>query len=399
MLQLSSQTAISRRRSDLDWLRVIAFGVLIYFHTAIAFLPKAIPMIVNAESSVVLMLLVDYLHQFRLGLLFLVSGVGVCFAMKHRDAGAFFADRSRRLLMPLAFGIAVLVPPMVYLEKRYIGAIDAGFVAFYPTFFTDGIYPGGHLSWHHFWFLAYLYLFCCMGWPLFKWFERHQSSWFGWMETPWGLWLPVLFLIAVELPLRPLFPGFRDLVHDWASFAHWFTLFTFGFLFARNEPLLDRTQRMLPATATTALATTFALIVWFWQPGDGFSPLHDGTVTVVEHVGFSGLRMIMIWSTLLACLGAAGRYLQRGGPVLDYLNSAVYPLFCLHLPIIVALDYLVLPTAWPIPVKFLVITTGTIIFVFAGFELIRRLPLLPACVGITRAPGRTQSARSPTTSQ
>ncbi len=54
----TSDIAINERRADLDWLRVIAFGLLIYFHAAIAFIPGGIPMIQNAESSVVLQVMV-----------------------------------------------------------------------------------------------------------------------------------------------------------------------------------------------------------------------------------------------------------------------------------------------------------------------------------------------------
>ena len=42
---------VSARRHDLDWLRVIAFGILIYFHTAVAFLPDGLPLTLNAQSS------------------------------------------------------------------------------------------------------------------------------------------------------------------------------------------------------------------------------------------------------------------------------------------------------------------------------------------------------------
>jgi hypothetical protein len=70
----TSDLAINERRADLDWLRVIAFWLLIYFHAAIAFVPGGIPMIQNAEVSPVLQVMVGFLHEFRLALLFLISG-------------------------------------------------------------------------------------------------------------------------------------------------------------------------------------------------------------------------------------------------------------------------------------------------------------------------------------
>ena len=74
-------------------------------------------MVSNSTSSPVLQMFVAFLQEFRLGLLFLVSGMGVRFALATRDNKEFLGERARRLLIPLLFGIIVIVPPMVFLEK------------------------------------------------------------------------------------------------------------------------------------------------------------------------------------------------------------------------------------------------------------------------------------------
>jgi peptidoglycan/LPS O-acetylase OafA/YrhL len=381
--------AIDTRRADLDWLRVIAFGLLIYFHAAIAFVPGGIPMIQNAEASPVLQVFVAFLQQFRLALLFLISGVGVRFALKHRDGRQFMRDRSVRLLAPLAFGILVLVPPMVYLEKRFIGEFQGTFLGFYPAFFTSGVYPRGHLSWHHFWFLAYLFLFCVIGWPLF----RHLRTARGvaaiqvlveHVSQGGRLWyLPILVLALVEIPLRGVFPGFRDLIHDWASFSHWFAIFVSGFIFASGKPLLDRAQHLRRGSLVFALLTTGILFVQFYSPAhSSFSPQHSGPVDLATYVWFCVVKVANVWFWLLACLGYAGRYLRHATPLLNYLNEAVYPLFCVHLPIIVALAYLIVPHCLPVAAKYLAITTGTVVASLAAYELARRPGWLRPLVGL-----------------
>ena len=129
-------------------------------------------MIQNAESSPVLQVMAGFLHEFRLALLFLISGVGVSFALRHRNKAQFMRDRAVRLLVPVIFGVLVIVPPMIFLEKQFIGAFSGSFAEFYPKFFTEGVYPRGNLSWHHYWFIVYLYLFCLLGWPIFAYFKR-----------------------------------------------------------------------------------------------------------------------------------------------------------------------------------------------------------------------------------
>jgi fucose 4-O-acetylase-like acetyltransferase len=49
-------------------------------------------------------------------LLFLISGMGARYAMRTRSAAAFARARLARLLVPFAFGLVLLVPPMFYIE-------------------------------------------------------------------------------------------------------------------------------------------------------------------------------------------------------------------------------------------------------------------------------------------
>jgi NAD(P)-dependent dehydrogenase (short-subunit alcohol dehydrogenase family) len=49
-------------------------------------------------------------------LLFLISGMGARYAMRTRSAAAFARAQLARLLVPFAFGLVLLVPPMFYIE-------------------------------------------------------------------------------------------------------------------------------------------------------------------------------------------------------------------------------------------------------------------------------------------
>jgi glucan biosynthesis protein C len=357
-----TETSIMERRADLDWLRIIAFGLLIFFHAAVVFVPAGIPMVANATPSPILQAFVAFLQEFRLGLLFLVSGIGVNFALRRRNHKEFLIERARRLLIPLVFGIFAIVPPMVYVEKLHVGADPGTFFQFYTRLFSDGIYPQGNLSWHHYWFVAYLFLICLISLPIFKYV---QTSWtknlVEWLSTKRNLFLFAVPLLAAELPLRVLFPGFRDLIHDWASFTHWWLLFMVGFTYAAYPQLLTKCEELRrPAIFAAILTTLLLFLQYFSLNGASFSPLHDGSVSVLDYLWFCTLRMLNEWCWVVACVGFAVRYLQRSSAVLTYLTEAVYPLFCLHLTISVCAAYWVVPMTWPIMVKYLLITSVTI---------------------------------------
>jgi len=102
------------RRPDLDWLRVIAFGLLIFYHAGFAWTgwgwhldsDETLPWLAEAMR---------FTNRWRIPLIYMVAGGAIVLALGRRSAGAFATDRIRRLLLPLIFGVLVLVPPQVYL--------------------------------------------------------------------------------------------------------------------------------------------------------------------------------------------------------------------------------------------------------------------------------------------
>lgn len=360
---------INSRRYDLDWLRVFAFGVLIYFHTAIIFVPNGIPMITNDELSEPLQVFVSISSQFRLSLLFFISGVGVAFARRRRTAQEFISERSQRLLVPLLFSILVVVPPMVYTEKLFIGQIQSSFLSFYPQFFTQGVYPNGHLSWHHLWFVAYLYLFCLIGTPLFGWLEKNNGQRLAALTHAMnGYWifLPLLPLWAIELFLRPLFPGFRDLINDWASFSHWFVVFVCGYLIANKESLLDFATKIRYTSLALAIITTAITFMLFGSMN--FDLAMTDSQLAPKYFVYTILQVTMVWSAILGCLGIAGHFFRFSSRALSYLNEAVYPLFILHLPFIVFLGYWVVPLDWSVSAKYLFVANMTAVTILVIYH-------------------------------
>ena len=363
----------SERRYDLDWLRVIAFVVLIYFHAAIFFIPGGLPLIQNAETSVGLQLFVDISSQFRLGLLFMISGAGVAFARNRRTTQQFIVERSQRLLLPLTFGMVCLIPPMVYFEKVFLGEVELSFYEFIGSeYFNQGLYPAGHLSWHHLWFLVYLYLFCLLAIRIYPWLDRQEGRLHEELTNigrkPYGLFGFILVLLIPELILRPIFPGFRDLISDWASFSHWFLLFLAGYTFARNRFLLGVAEKLRYISSGVAVIA-LALMYWFFGSPNFEVPMSDDWL-IEKFLFWCSTRMTFVWAILLCCFGFAARYLRFGGPWLAYLNEAVYPLFLLHLPILVICGSEIVERPWLLSTKFLLLTTVTVVLCLAIYSLV-----------------------------
>ena len=160
-----------QRHSYLDWLRIMAIIGVLFFHSAMPFAAESEWHIKNKETSSLFLEFNFFLSRFRMPLLFFISGAVAFFMLQKRTASQFIGLRFRRLFIPLAFGMLVIVPVQVYME-RLNGGFTGNFWNFYPTLFTTGAYPSGNLSWHHLWFIAYLFVYDVALAPLFVWLRK-----------------------------------------------------------------------------------------------------------------------------------------------------------------------------------------------------------------------------------
>ncbi len=107
---------ISERQYYIDWVRVLAFFLLIFFHCAM-------PLVIfnweikNHVTSTGLSRLIWWLHQWRLPLLFFISGAGIHYSLKRRSVLLFAGERFVRLFIPLLFAMFFTIPLQVYFEK------------------------------------------------------------------------------------------------------------------------------------------------------------------------------------------------------------------------------------------------------------------------------------------
>lgn len=110
--EMPAETNKSVRRYDVDWVRTLALGLLIIYHAVISFLPWGglafFP--VNEDTLDWLWVPMSAVNIWRIPILFLISGMGVRFAMERRNWHQLLGDRTFRILVPLLFGSLTVVP-------------------------------------------------------------------------------------------------------------------------------------------------------------------------------------------------------------------------------------------------------------------------------------------------
>ncbi len=340
----TSTQGVALRRYDLDWIRVICIVILLYYHVGMIYVPWDWH-IKSVEKSQVMRWVMIWLHYWRMPLLFFVSGAGTYFALSRRTFGSYAGERVKRLFVPLVFGMFVIVPPQIYYERLFNGVHFNGYADFYKTVFNFVPYPEGSFSWHHLWFVAYLFLFSLISIPLFKWMKSAGGTRF--MESVerfasrkgGALWYALVIIIS-QVILQPYYPEeTHGLVDDWAYFAFNILLFWGGYILISRPKLWQvmADQRRIYGWATlitTVIMYSLYICVRFIYPSWDDVKWYD----VVWDIN----SFCLTWFSVLATVGYGYRYLNRNHSVLTKLNEGVCPFYILHQTVIVAIGYYLL---------------------------------------------------------
>ncbi len=335
-------------------LRVIAFAILILYHVGMFFVPWTY----HLKNDVIypdIRFPMLFVNQWRLPLLFVISGMGTWYGFRKRTAGQFAVERLRRLFVPFVFGCLFIIPPQIYIERLTQGVAFDGYFDFWPASIVSGVYPAGNFSWHNLWFVLYLLLFSWLLAPVFGWLKRHPEC--GLLRMVGrltgrlgGLYALALPLLVLQLTLADRFPVTNALVGDWFNLLHSCTLFFTGFvLLSAGEGFWTAVTRGRWIYLAGGVAA-FALILLCAGVWGDFP--HKALLT-------GSLRTFNMWSWILAIFGFGAVCLTRPSRALTYANEAVYPFFVLHQTVLFLIAWPLVGAGmafWP---KFLIMGAGT----------------------------------------
>lgn len=361
---LTNEVSLKTRLYFLDWSRVLAFSLLVFYHAGLIFVDWGFH-IQNDQFSEWLKLPMLFLNQWRLPLLFFVSGAGIYFALGRRTAWVFTKERFRRIFIPLVFGMFVVIPPQLYFEWLHHKTFTGSYLDFYPLYFSN-------ITWNHLWFLTYLFVFSLLALPLFVYLRSQRGtaivkSISSLLVKGQALVIFFIPLFLVEITLRDRWPDNRNLVTDWYNFAFYFLLLIYGYFFASAKRFwvpIESSRRVYLALGLFS----FCLMYFGWhQPGINFLE-----VSVAGHYIFDLFKCLNVLSWILCFLGYAKHYLSHDSRSLQYASKAVYPFYILHQTVLIALGFYVIETGWSIFTKYMTIVAGTFTLTMVLYELIIR---------------------------
>ncbi len=334
------------RRHDIDALRALAFALVILYHVGMFYVQGWPWHLKSLHATEWLQWPMRIVGMWRMDLVFLISGVALGFLRHRSNPLQLFSQRSLRLLVPLAFGMALLVPFQPYAQGVANGLVEPGFAKFLARYYTGGPWQRGAfdgwqygITWNHLWYLAYLWAYTVLLIVLTTALEsragkRIRTACVG--LRGWALLLlPALPLAVYTFVLQPRFPATHDLVSDWYLHAVYFTVFLYGYWMGADTGLwaeLSRLRHRALCVALTMLAGYFVLM--HAVPGEQF-----GVRWAVTRL----IRDLYLWSSVVAILGYAHAHLNRQMAWLPWARESVYPWYLLHQTLIIGIAHALFP--------------------------------------------------------
>jgi glucans biosynthesis protein C len=353
---MMNNKASTARRHDLDWLRIAAFALLILYHTGMAFVPWGWHIKLARLDWLEPVML--FTNAWRLLLLFLISGIASAAMLEKatsRGSDGFLANRSKRLLLPLLFGVVLIVPPQPWVEVQVKGAWSGDYLAFWQSAYFGFSDQLGLIlpTWNHLWFVVYLWAYTLLLALLPDTARALLAQGAGRLLAGHRLlWLPMLVLAAIRLGLADRFPETHDLVQDWAAHPAYGGAFFLGVAMGTAGPLWAGVTRWWKAGLMLGVAGWAVVALIASQPGNP-----EGLMLALSRAA----RAVQAWGMIIGLLGVAQRWLAFDHPCRQPLAEAVFPAYLIHQTIIILCAWWLLPLQVPLFTQAVLLISTTII--------------------------------------
>jgi len=336
------------RKLFVDNLRALTILLLFPFHIFMIYNDWGESWYIHGQALTVPSVINGLLSFWRMPLLFAIAGMSAHYALRRRSIGAFAKERVSKLLIPLIFGLLLVVPIQPYIAGLYFNGQANYFDSF--TKLTDFSGYDGAFTPAHFWFILFLFVISMVSLPLMAWRESSNSARF--LDK-------VPLVVVIALGLVPCFAaavriGGKSPTEDLAYFL-------LGYFFLTNDTLLSQLERYR--------SVLLGLVIL--------------SAVVSYNHGFQFYEAVS-WLTILCVVGMAQRYLNFKGRVTSYLAQSSYGVYLFHQTWIVVAAFAVFKITDSPAIQMPLIFILAVGLTFLTYELCRRTRLTSWMFGLKR---------------
>ncbi len=355
----------AQRKYYIDNLRWMAILLLFPFHAAQIWSGGEYSgFYIWSHTNTVLYAFSTAVYPWYMTLLVTIAGMSCKYALQKRTSKQFVAERTKKLLVPLIFGVLVLVPIMTYIAEVFFNGYTGTYWQQYGLFFTKKTdltgYHGG-FSPAHLWFLLYLYVISLTAMlivrPQKKYLPKFPAGSVSYFFT-------VLLFVPEWLCQYVLNIGGK-------SFGQFMILFLFGYYILSEECILQKLKHYrLVSLALCVLSGSLYVYLYCFQN--------------FRNEWMTGLYIFYGWMGIITLLGIGQSKLDFHNRLSQYLTRASFPIYILHMPVLVVVGFFVLKLPLVVTGQFLTIVLISAVLTFLIYEIIKRVPVLRFFLGISR---------------
>ena len=369
----------SQRIYYLDNLRAMAMLLGVFLHSALAYAQPAqsVWLATDSSASVPLDASIWFIHLFRMGLFFLLSGYFAKLVIERKGLRHFLWNRCLRIVVPFVLFYPFLLAAMAIVIVFSLSYLvePRGLMGFIAATVKErsGVQKREPLTTMHLWFLYYLMAFSAIG-ALLRNVKRVKLEKL-FRPSKW-LFLCPLILIPGALAAGAPMPAPESFIPQGWPFAFYGLFYVAGWQLFGREQFLDSWRPYVWHVAAICLLTFVPY--YMLMPVLDLSTIVAGRSLQVFWIRFVEACLTAYLSVLLTItsLLLGQRYLAGKNPFLGFVADSSYWVYLLHLPIVIFLQTLLVPLSLPLWLKFSMVLLGTVIPCMATYVVfVRYTPL------------------------
>jgi len=343
---------LNNRKHYLDNLRAFTIVLLFPFHIFMIYNNWGEAFYLHGKDILITSVFNIIASFWMMPLLFAVAGISSRYALEKRSAGEYTKERVSKLLIPLIFGVLLVIP-----IQPYIAGLFWHGQANYLDSFTkitdlsgyDGAFTPGHL-----WFILFLFVISMVSLPFMILYKNKAKGTLG-DKMPLILVLLMGLLPCIGSLLK--IGGESD-----KSPTENLAYFILGYFFLSNDNLLRKLEKY-----------RFLLLGLF-----------------ILYAGFTAFFIdwkfyeIASWLGILMLLGMARRYLNFSGKVTAYLSKSSFGVYLFHQSWIVVMAFFIFKVTDNPIVQIPLILLSSVILTYGTYEICRQIQVFRWIFGLKK---------------
>lgn len=364
------------RKYYFDWLRVFVVLLIVPHHVAVTYshIGKGYVYTKEPISSLYYFIQSDFLNLWFMIILFFISGISAYYSILKRDYKGFIKERIKKLLIPVIFYILILGPlTAFYVERFYKGEVIT-LKEFYLVYLNN---IQMYLGWAQMWYCIYLFTFSIISLPLLKYLLKNKKivdNFNNFLIKRYNLFLPLVFIMLVEVIFRPYFPGYQNLINDWANFIVYLTFFLLGFCISQSINIFNKIRYLFRYFLIISILSTILYIFIHYN---------------ILQLNYSNKYILPIlkgcaeYSWVMVLITISKKYLNFNNKILKGLSKSSFGLYIFHYSILTIINVHLLPITINHYLKFVLSIILTYFIYYILYKLvINKIKLLRLLCGI-----------------